>query len=149
MLTRRALAIGLGIGWFTGALQAQEISSPVPGKRVALRGYDPVAYFTDSRPIQGIGNFWYEFDDTIYLFATVAHRDAFIADPEHYAPQYRGYCAMSVSIGGRDEGLPDVWEILDGKLYVFGRPTGVQDFATDQPGFIARGRVNWAETHPN
>jgi hypothetical protein len=133
---------------FTAGARAEPIPSPVPGRRVALRGYDPVGYFTVGRPIQGQPQYWYEFDDTVYLFASAANRAAFIADPEHYAPQYRGFCAMSVSFGERDEGLPEVWKIVDGKLFVFGKTDGVKDFETDQPGFTARGQLNWASTHP-
>jgi hypothetical protein len=148
LLPRRAFAIGSAIAFFITGARADEVSSPVPGKRVALRGYDPVAYFTDSRPLQGLPQYWYEFDDTVYLFASGEHRAAFIADPDHYAPQYRGYCAMSVSFGERDEGLPDVWKILDGKLFVFGKPYGVEVFAVDTAATIARGDTNWAATHP-
>jgi hypothetical protein len=149
LLSRRVFATTALIAPLASEAWAEDIPSPVPGRRVALRGYDPVGYFTDSRPIQGSPRYWYEFDDTVYLFATAEHRDIFIADPDHYAPQYRGYCAMSVAFGGHDEGLPDTWEILDNKLYVFGKPNGPRDFDTDPPGIIARGRVNWAAGHPN
>ena len=147
LLSRRTCSVSFGIAVLIVPGQVVAAGSPVPNKRVALRGYDPVAYFTDNRPIQGSSEYWYEFDDTVYWFASAEHRTAFITDPDHYAPQYDGYCAMSVSIGERDEGLPNVWEIVDGKLYVFGKPTGVQDFATDPEGFEARGRANWDATH--
>jgi hypothetical protein len=147
-LSRRAFAATSSIAIFTRRARADDIPSPVPGKRVALRGYDPVGYFTDGRPIQGMPQYWYEFDDTVYLFANSAHRAAFIADPDHYAPQYQVYCAMAVSIGLRDEGLPDVWTIVDGKRFVIGRPNGLQDLAVDPTGTIARGQANWAATHP-
>ena len=127
---------------------ADEIVSPVPGKRVALRGYDPVGYFTEGRPVPGSQHHWYEFDDTVYLFSSAEHRAAFVADPDHYAPQFRGFCALSVSIGGHDDGLPDVWKIIDGKLFVFGKPTGVEDFATDPTGITTRARANWAAAYP-
>jgi YHS domain-containing protein len=148
LLTRRTFATGFVIASFIPLAWATESPSPVPGKRVALRGYDPVGYFIDSRPVQGEPQYWYEFDDTVYLFASAEHRAAFVADPDRYAPQYDGYCAMSVSFGGRDEGLPDVWEIVNDKLYVFGKPNGVQDFDNDRAGTIVRGRANWTATHP-
>jgi len=148
LLIRRALATGSATAFCAAVARADDVASPVSGKRVALSGYNPVACFTDRRPVQCISRYWYEFDDTVYLFASDEHRASFIADPDHYAPQYRGYCAMSVSIGGHYEGLPGTWEILNGKLCVFGKTTGVQDFATDQPGVIARGQANWAATRP-
>jgi hypothetical protein len=148
MMLRRTFGIGSASALLTTSTRAEEILSPVPGKRVALRGYDPVGYFMDNRAMRGMPQYWYEFDDAVYLFSNEEHRAAFIADPDHYAPQYGGFCAMSVSFGGRDEGLPDVWEIRDGKLFVFGKPDGVQDFAVDTAATIARGQANWAATHP-
>ena len=144
LLTRRALAIAGAVVLSAPGVRAEDIVSPVPGKRVSLRGYDPVAYFTDGRPVRGVPAFWFEFDDAVYLFASAEHRALFVGDPDHYAPQFRGFCALSVSVGQRDEPLPDQWEITDGKLFVFGKPTGIQDFATDPPGITARARANWA-----
>jgi hypothetical protein len=149
LLPRRIFAAGAALAFSLHWARADPVASPVSGKRVALRGYDPVGYFVDRRPVQGLPQYWYEFDDTIYLFANAEHRAAFVADPDRYAPQYRGYCAMAISFGQLDEGLPNVWEILDGKLFVFGKVTGVQDFDADQAGFTARGKANWAATHPN
>lgn len=150
--TRRTLLLGSVLAWPVAATRAEDLTSPVPGKRIALRGYDPVAYFTDNQPVAGVARYWYEYDDTVYLFASPEHRASFIADPDHYAPQYQGFCAMSVSIGERDEGLPGEWKIVDGRLYVFGRPGSVAMWdatpAQQQKAIIAQGRANWASTHP-
>jgi hypothetical protein len=143
-LTRRAVTSGVATVLLSIKAWANDIPSPVPGKRVALRGYDPVAYFTDGHPVQGDPRFWYEFDDTVYLFASADHRAAFVSDPDHYAPVFRGYCAVSIAFGAKDEGLPDVWEIVDGTLFVFGRPSGPADFATDPAGITARAKERWA-----
>ena len=143
-LTRRAVVTCLASVFLTAGARAADVASPVPGKRVALRGYDPVAYFTDGHPVQGDPRFWYEFDDTVYLFAGPEHRAVFVADPDHYAPIFRGFCAVSIAYGMKDEGLPDVWRIVDGKLFVFGRPEGPKDFAADPAGITARARANWA-----
>jgi hypothetical protein len=143
-LTRRTVMIGVAVSFVSTGARAEEISSPVPGKRVALRGYDPVSYFTDGRPVQGDPRFWYEFDDTVYIFAGQEHRTVFVADPDHFAPQFRGYCTLSVSEGEHDEGLPDYWTILDGKLFVFGKPFGPEVFAKDPATITAQARANWA-----
>jgi hypothetical protein len=143
-LTRRSLLIGTPVVLVSGRAAAADISSPVPGKRVALRGYDPVAYFTDGRPVQGDPRFWYEFDDTVYLFASAEHRTAFIGDPDHFAPQFRGFCAISISEGGHDEGQPDYWKIIDGTLFVFGKSFGPEAFAKDAAAITAQARANWA-----
>jgi hypothetical protein len=147
-LTRRALIAGAPVVLMAGTVRADEITSPVPGKRVAISGYDPVAYFTDNHPVQGVSKYWYEFDDTVYLFATAAHRAMFVSDPEHYAPQFRGFCTLSTSIGGHDEGLPDQWKVVDDKLYVFGKPTGMQDFEHFGPdAVITQARAQWTLMH--
>jgi len=139
MLMGAAAAVVLRAG-----ARAAEIVSPVPGKRVALQGYDPVAYFTDGRPILGDAHIWYEFDDTVYIFATTDHRAAFVGDPDHFAPQFRGFCTISVSEGGKDEGLAQYWKIVDGTLFVFGKDFGPDMFAKDPTGIMAKARANWA-----
>lgn len=150
LLTRRIFAASCAIPFVVRAARAADITSPVPGKRLAISGYDPVAYFTDSRPVQGIPQYWFEFDDTVYLFATSEHRAMFVSDPEHYAPQFQGFCALSTAIGGHDEGLPDQWKIVDNKLYVFGKPTGMEDFEHfGENAVITQARARWAAAHPN
>ena len=66
---------------------------------LAISGFDPVAYFTDGKPEKGSKDFTFAFDDTTYWFKSAAHRDKFAADPEHYAPQFDGYCAIQLSRG--------------------------------------------------
>jgi len=87
--------------------------------RVALRGYDPVSYFTDRHPVKGLDSLRSTFDGTTYLFASVEHRDMFAADPEHYAPQYAGYCAGGIAAGSKIEGDPEAYLISNGRLFVF------------------------------
>ena len=148
-LTRRAVVIGVPVLVAAAGAGAAETPSPVPGKRVALRGYDPVAYFTDGHPVHGDARYWAEFDDTVYLFASAEHRAAFIGDPDHYAPQFRGYCAISISEGDHDEGQPDYWKIVDGTLFVFGKSYGPDAFAKDAAAITAQARANWAVAQTN
>ena len=63
--------------------------------RIAIAGYDAVAYFTDAKPVPGRTEFEYAWHDARWQFASSAHRDLFIGNPEHYAPQYDGYCAWA------------------------------------------------------
>ena len=84
----------------------------------AIQGYDPVAYFTDSKPVEGNGATTYKWKGTTWQFSSVANRDAFIAMPERYAPQYGGHCAWAVSQGYTAGTDPDAWKIVDGKLYL-------------------------------
>jgi len=71
---------------------------------IAIRGYDTVAYFTDSAPIKGASEFSTEWKDAIWHFASQQHLDAFNDDQERYAPQFGGYCAYGVSQGYLGQG---------------------------------------------
>ena len=89
--------------------------------RLAIGGYDAVAYFTDAKPIPGRSDIAYMWHDARWQFASAAHRDLFVKDPEHYAPQYDGYCARGASRGAtahKDTVDPQAWAIVDGKLYL-------------------------------
>ena len=95
---------------------------------LAIKGYDPVAYFTDGRPVRGRPEIEYEWDDYRYRFATAGHRELFTADPVRYAPQFADFCAMALSKGELVEADPESWLINDGKLYLFGKPEGPELF---------------------
>lgn len=79
------------------ALALEPVYSDYFGK--AIQGYDPVAYFTESKPVEGSKKHKYEWNDATWYFASEKNRDAFKADPEKFAPQYGGYCAWAVSQG--------------------------------------------------
>jgi hypothetical protein len=117
--SRRA-AIGL-IAMF--AAFCATIPSPyAQDASLAIKGYDPVAYFTDGKPVPGSPEFEYKWDDHTYRFASAAHRDMFKAEPVRYAPQFGNFCAMALSKGQIVVANPENWLISDGKLYVFGSP---------------------------
>jgi enamine deaminase RidA (YjgF/YER057c/UK114 family) len=89
--------------------------------RLSISGYDPVAYFTDGKPVQGKPEFEYSWHRLRWRFVDGEHRELFTRDPKHYAPQYDGYCAMGMSDGGaahKDTVDPEAWAIVDGKLYL-------------------------------
>jgi hypothetical protein len=115
--------------------------------RLVLRGYDPVAYFTEGKPVKGDPSFRYDWDDGRYQFANAKHRDMFAAAPDRYAPQFGGYCTGSMSRAVQNEGDPDAWIIRDGKLYVFGdvkfKEIAERD-ATYLPSKIPDATRNWA-----
>ena len=108
-----------------GLLFAMVIASTARSEepRLSISGYDPVAYFADGKPVPGKTEFEYVWHDARWRFANAAHRDLFATDPEHYAPQYDGYCAMGVAdvaVFGphKDTVDPEAWAIVDGKLYL-------------------------------
>ena len=114
---------------------------------LAIRGYDPVAYYQQSAPVKGSSQFSYQWQGARWLFASAENRDRFQAEPEHYAPQYGGYCAYAVSKGRTASIDPEAWKIVDGRLYL-NYSKGVQKkWEQDVPGNIVKADRNWPELH--
>jgi len=109
----------------------------------AIEGYDPVAYFTDGKPVEGDSDYSYEWMDATWYFASAENRDLFAADPEKYAPQYGGYCAYAVSQGGTATIDPEAWRIEDGKLYLNLNKDIQATWMKDIPGYIEKANANW------
>jgi len=110
---------------------------------VAIRGYDPVAYFTQGQPVRGEAAHAAEWNGATWHFASADNRAAFLAEPEAYAPQYGGYCAFGVAQGALVEIDPHAWSIVDGKLYLNLSRRFQRRWERDIPGFIARADANW------
>ena len=109
----------------------------------AIRGYDPVAYFTEGGPVKGKPGLRLEWQGAVWSFASEENRAAFAADPEKFAPRYGGYCAWAVSRGYTASIVPEAWRIVDGALYL-NYSLGVRErWARDIPGNIVRADVNW------
>ena len=111
----------------------------------ALQGYDPVAYFEQGEAVKGSDDFTTEYMGATFKFASAADRDAFIADPAAYAPQYGGYCAWAMADGRYAKGDARYWRIVDGKLYL-NYNAGIQKkWEKDVPGFISKADTHWSE----
>jgi YHS domain-containing protein len=144
VLSRRSvLALALLVAC---PLHAQN-SKPRPEKRVVIGGYDPVAYFTEGRPARGMPEFTADFDDMTYWFASVKHRDMFLSDPDHYAPQFGGLCTVSLSMGQLAEPDPEAWAIADGKLYLFSTKAVVGYFQQQTASIVGRAAEVWPDLH--
>lgn len=138
-----ALAASLCVGSFAATAFAAEPVYTSTFSNVAVSGYDPVAYFTDNRPVKGSAEFSTKWNGAEWHFASAAHRDAFIADPTKYAPEFGGYCAYGVAEGAAVSADPTVWKIVDGKLYLnYDKDVGSK-WAQDVPGYIAKAKGNW------
>ncbi len=109
----------------------------------AIQGYDPVAYFTDSKPVKGDLTITYAYEGATWFFASAKNRDAFKADPLKYAPQYGGYCAFGTSRGYKAPTEPDAWTIVDNKLYLNYNAKVRTEWDKDKPGYIERADKNW------
>jgi YHS domain-containing protein len=127
---------------FAGCAAAQkaEIYADRSG---AIRGFDPVAYFADSRPVKGSDQFTHRWKGATWRFASAENRDRFAAAPEKYAPQYGGYCAYGVAQNYAVSIDPQAWSIVEGKLYL-NYSRGVRDtWNKDIPGYIGKADANW------
>lgn len=112
---------------------------------LAVQGYDPVAYFTDGKPVKGTKEFETEYKGATFRFASAANLAKFKADPEAYAPQYGGYCAWAVSQGYTAKGDARNWKIVDGKLYLNYNTSVQKKWEADIPGFIEAADTHWPD----
>ena len=87
-------------------------------KGLAVKGYDPVAYFTVGEPTKGSPDITYRWSDAEWRFSSIEHRDLFVADPTKYAPQFGGNCAVAAATGHRVSASPKQWRIENGHLYL-------------------------------
>jgi YHS domain-containing protein len=109
---------------------------------LAIKGYDPVAYFTLDKAVVGKPDIEYEWDEQRYRFVSAEHRELFKADPVRYAPQFANFCAMALARGEVHEANPEYWLISGGKLYLFGGPSGWERFRQDPDGNIPKANDN-------
>lgn len=132
----------LGIATMIGPVGAQD-SRQTDTHRLAIRGYDPVAYFTEGRPLLGKPEFEHVWDGVRYRFASAQHMTLFRTDPDRFAPQFAGSCAMAMSNGWKVEADPENWLISDGRLFVFRSSDVVARFQADPQGTAAAADKNW------
>jgi YHS domain-containing protein len=118
-----------------------EINTDAMG--LMIRGYDPVAYFTEGRPVPGNPDISLEYRGAKYLFSSAQNRATFKADPEKYAPQYGGYCAFGVYEGKKFDIDPASWRIVDGKLYFNLNPVILEMWSKDIPKYLQEAEKNW------
>lgn len=116
------------------------VSSP---KGIAINGYDPVAYFTQKKPVEGSAEHSLSWKGATWHFSSAENKSSFEAAPEKFAPQYGGYCAFAVSYGSTATTVPEAWTIVDKKLYL-NYSIGVRSrWSADQKGHIAKADKNW------
>jgi hypothetical protein len=114
--------------------------------KLSISGYDPVAYFTDGKPVQGKSEIEYLWHKLRWRFASDAHRELFIRDLDHYSPQYDGYCAMGVSnddAAHKDTVDPEAWAIVDGKLYLTHNQYWLGVWKEHSEEYIKRANASW------
>ena len=112
---------------------------------VAIDGYDPVAYFTDMRPVKGSQDFQASYQGSIFYFVSAAHRDAFTTDPDKFAPQYGGYCAFGMAKGYKAAIDPAAFTVVGEKLYLNYNGTVRALWVLDILGYVKKADQNWLE----
>ena len=115
----------------------------VTSEGVAIKGYDPIAYFTEKRPVKGSPEFEYLWRVARWRFASAAHQEAFSKDPEKYAPRYGGYCAYAVSQDKIADIDPEAWTIFEGKLYLNLNKDVQKLWEKDMKTYIRMADKNW------
>lgn len=130
-------------GWMLTALAwaAGPVNTDQNG--VALKGHDPVAYFTENRPVKGQAEWTATVGGVTYLFASAQNRASFLAEPQRYQPQYGGYCAYGVAQGYKPDIDPIAFQVMDGKLFLNLSPAVLRRWQLDIPGHIRSADENW------
>jgi YHS domain-containing protein len=110
---------------------------------LAIRGYDPVAYFIYARPVSGREEFSHEWKGARWLFMSREHLDIFKENPEWYAPRYGGYCAWAVSRDHKADTEPDAWTIHGDRLYLNYSKSVRAEWSMNMARNIRRADENW------
>ncbi len=124
-------------------------TEPIPATNsqagLAVKGYDPVAYFAEGRPEEGLARYGYRWNGADYRFISTENRDRFVAEPEAYAPQYGGYCALAIANSRIADIDPTDWTIVDHKLYLNNNDLAQSLWSLDKAGNIEAGNRHWPE----
>jgi YHS domain-containing protein len=138
-LSQLLLALGLALSAFAHTKTLLNLDKT----GVAIQGYDPVAFFSDNKPVRGKPEFPARHNGALYYFASKEHRDRFKADPARYEPAFGGYCAYGVSKGKLVEIDVDAFQIVDGRLLLQYSKGVRDDFNKDTKGNLAKAEANW------
>lgn len=112
-------------------------------KALALKGYDPVAYFVDQKASKGSEDISYVWDDSRWLFSSEENRNAFMQNPDRYKPQFDGHCVISVANGKTSVANPACFVIENERLYLLNTPRLVSLLETDLDSFVQRAEKKW------
>jgi YHS domain-containing protein len=112
---------------------------------LAIGGYDPVAFFTDGKPMVGSGKFELSYDGAVWRFCNVGNRAAFAERPDVYMPQYGGYDPVALTRGLAVAGNPNLWAIVGARLFLFFNAAQRQKFLADSARIIAISQRKWPD----
>ena len=112
-------------------------------KDLAIKGYDAVAYFKAGKALKGSESYTFQWHDMTWYFLNEANRALFAASPGEFAPQYDGYCAWAMTESRKAITDPEVWKIVEGKLYLNCSMAAYEKWSRDIPGHIKQADRNW------
>lgn len=115
----------------------------INNKGVILEGYDPVAYFTDYKPVEGSAQFSSEYNGAVYWFASLEHLNKFKNEPQKFAPQYGSFCGYAVSVGKLRPVDPTIFQIENGRLILQHTKEAYDLFNEDLKGNTMKADHNW------
>jgi len=139
-----ALAIFLIlVSCFISCTKNSELEADTKPENNAICGYDPVAYFTESKPVQGVNDFSYVWNHAKWNFSSKKNMELFKEDPEKYAPKYNGYCSFALSRNDFVKADPEAWEIVNDKLYLMFNQEIKNAWHRDRRNYIAQADRNW------
>jgi len=110
---------------------------------IAIKGYDPVAFFKDNKPVRGNDDLRFDYKGSTFVFASQENRAAFASDPERYAPQYGGYCAFGTARGYKADIDPSTFTVVDGRLYLNYNAQVQHEWNADRARFIHQADERW------
>lgn len=135
-------ALTVALASFAATVAGGEINTGYFGN-IAIKGYDPVAYFTMKSAVRGSEQYSVDWLGAEWHFANDEHRQLFVASPVRYAPQYGGHCADGVAYGERTTNIdPEAWRIIGDKLYLNYDPGSAAELE-DVPGQVEKSVANW------
>lgn len=143
---RSGLVILAALGIFSGQIRAAEDRIVVdPNSGLALSGADPVAYFTDGKPVFGRPELEVSEFGTVWRFRNAGNKAAFIAHPEVYRPQFGGYDPVAIGRGLSVRGHPLIWSVTGERLYLFYSEVDRAAFLAEPDRIIAAAERRWPE----
>jgi len=110
---------------------------------LAIAGFDPVAYFTESMALQGLPDFEARESGAVWRFRSEGNRASFVAHPEIYGPQFGGYDPVDVARSVTYPGNPRLWVVAGQRLYLFGREENRDAFAAEPERFLKEATTRW------
>ncbi len=116
-------------------------------KKAAIQGYDPVAYFTQSKAMKGKKEYSTNNEGVRYLFSSSENKELFLKTPNKYEPEYGGWCAYAMGLSGEKVSIdPKTFKIVDGKLYLFYNAffnNTLKDWNKDEANLKTKANSNW------